>query len=275
MGNYKENKSKVNLGCDHSFHYSCLLQWNMAEPQSVNHQSCPLCRQDMGISDILSVTPVQQATAHPRPSWSQINELNSLHLSRFIRTEEEHGIQLTCRDCNHKLEECDSCCRFICICEYCNSDTSRYTNISARCPFDNDNEEDLEDGEINIMYCAKCFEERDEIVMDYLNDDHGDIDYFDNPDMYEIYEKYYKDKSSQDNSHVYESGYPSYTFPEFIEYCREMYARELPTFEIIDDIDHDESINIIEENNSVNIINTIVNIDADVEELNRNYVNLE
>ena len=76
------------------------------------------------------------------------------------------------------------------------------------------------------MYCAKCFEDRDDVVMDYLNDDHGDIDYFDNQDMYEIYEKYYKDKSSRDNSQVYESGYPKYTYEEFVDYAREMYARE-------------------------------------------------
>lgn len=280
MGDYSENKSKVSLGCNHSFHYSCLLQWNIAEPQSANHQSCPLCRHDLGVTEILSAAPVQPTTAHPRPSWTSINELNSLHLNHFLRTEQEHGIQLTCRDCNHKLEECDSCCRFICNCEYCNSDTNRYSNISARCPFDDDRADlDVEEGEVNIMYCAKCFEERDTIVLDYLNDDHGDIDYFNNFDMYQIYENYYKDKSSRDNTQVYDYGYPSYTFDEFIDYCQEMYAREsIPPYELIDEtienFDHDELIDIIQENSSINIINNLGSIDEDVNQLNRNYVTL-
>jgi len=271
MTDYKENKSKVNLGCQHSFHYSCLLQWNIGDPHSSNHQSCPLCRQDLGVADIVS--SVTHAVVRAQSRQNTLHLEQSIFASAYILlySEQQHGILLTCKDCNHDLEECEYCCRLICRCYYSHTDTYKYSSISARSPFDDNLEQILEEGEIPIMCCAKCFEERDVIVMDYLNDYHGDIDIFDNFDLYEIYYKYYKDKSVNDNSYVYQAGFPTYTWNEFNDYCHEMYSREVLAFdqELIDNIDDSTIIDIQEDID----INDVGNIDEVINEINILYMN--
>ena len=81
----------------------------------------------------------------------------------------------------------------------------------------------------------------------------------------------YKDKSMNDNSYVYQAGFPTYTWNEFNDYCHEMYSREVLAFdqELIDNIDDSTIIDIQEDID----INDVGNIDEVINEINILYMN--
>ena len=90
------------------------------------------------------------------------------------------------------------------------------------------NENELEEGEIPMIHCSQCFSNREETVLDFMMDDHGDIDIFQHERIHELYEEFFNDKSGRDNSQIY-ARYPKYTFEEFQTHMEEVFQSEMNT----------------------------------------------
>ena len=151
ISDFSKNKSKVTLDCGHEFHYKCLLQWNLQDSSSENHQRCPLCRTDLDIKDVID-NHIQQ-----QPSIVGHRQYNTPDISRIRMNETSIGLTFICRDCNSPLSDCDNCNKYICRCPFIVGQANKCIYHSARSPFDEESIEYLEDGEIPVMNCSKCF----------------------------------------------------------------------------------------------------------------------
>lgn len=236
ISDFSVNKSKVTLDCGHEFHYKCLLQWNLQDSSSENHQRCPLCRTDLDIKDVIDNHIQPQPSIVEDRQYSFVErQYNSQDISRIRMNEESLGLTFICSDCNSTLSNCENCTKYICRCQYIPGQANKYINHSARSPFDDDSIEHLEEGEIPVMNCAKCFESRDEQVLAYLMDDFGDYDIFTHPQIEYLFEEFYNDTSNDTSNDDLVSRHPimnddafrSYSWDEFTEYIRHIYQNEL------------------------------------------------
>ena len=79
----------------------------------------------------------------------------------------------------------------------------------------------------------------EEMVLDFMMDDHGDGDIFYHQTMIEFYENFFNDKSGRDNTQIY-ARYPKYTFDEFRDHMEQLFQDEMSSGDnIIDLIDED------------------------------------
>jgi hypothetical protein len=273
MGDFDAGDAQVRLGCDHQFHYACILQWNLASSDQ-NHQSCPLCRDDMEVSDIVANRP---RVAQPQTfTGTPIGNIRSHQVSEVVN--DQQGLELTCRDCNSQLNYCEMCGIYVCQCQYTHNDQnwSRRTIHSRPNPFGtSEDDQDLEEGEIPMVHCSHCFENREEFVLDFMMDDHGDIDVFYHERIQELYEEFFIDTSGNNNEELYRY-YPSYTFDEFRDHMserfqaelRDEFAMEAPIDEDLDDGEYSDYINDEEDQNArePNFINEPVQINLNNDE---------
>jgi hypothetical protein len=236
---FVEKDSKVTLGCSHTFHYGCLLQWNLASREA-NHKACPLCRENVGIDETL--TNIGASLIAP-PSLNERQIIPHDHVSPDdLILNPDHGLAVRCLDCDSDFYQCDGCGINICSCPF-SLDMRDWEGRRFHCPrnpFDEPvNEAELEEGEIPETYCCRCFVNREERVLDFMMDDHGDIDIFYHENMIEMYENFFNDKSGRDNTQIY-ARYPKYTFDEFKDHMEQIFQDEMSSGDnIIDLIDED------------------------------------
>ena len=57
-----KNRNKTILGCGHIFHFRCLSEWFCSKS---NHDSCPICRQDVNIDIDEDVVYDSDSDNHP------------------------------------------------------------------------------------------------------------------------------------------------------------------------------------------------------------------
>ena len=236
---FVEKDSKVTLGCSHTFHYGCLLQWNLASREA-NHKACPLCRENVGIDETL--TNIGASLMAP-PSLNERQIIPQDHVGpNELILNPDHGLAVRCLDCDSDFYQCDGCGINICSCQF-HFDMRNWEGRRFHCPrnpFDEPvNEAELEEGELPITYCCRCFVNREERVLDFMMDDHGDIDIFYHENMIEMYENFFNDKSGRNNTQIY-ARYPSYTFDEFRDHMEQLFQDEMSSGDnIIDLIDED------------------------------------
>lgn len=239
MVSFEEKDSKVTLGCSHTFHYACVLQWNLTS-SGENHKACPLCRENIGIDKTL--TNIKGSRITP-PSLNERQIIPHDHVSPDeLILNPEHGLAVRCLDCNSDFYQCDGCGINICECDF-QLDMRDWEARRFHCPrnpFDDPvNEAELEEGEIPITYCSRCFTNREDMVLDFMMDDHGDGDIFNHQTMIEFYENFFNDKSGRDNTQIYTS-YPKYTFDEFRDHMEQLFQDEMSSGDyLIDLIDED------------------------------------
>ena len=233
---FEEKDSKVTLGCSHTFHYGCILQWNLTS-QGDNHKACPLCRENVGIDEALTNINIAQ------PSLTQRQVIPQDHVGPDdLITNPDHGLSVRCLDCHSDFYQCDGCGINICSCPFQLDmrDWEGRRFHSPRNPFDEPiNEAELEEGELPITYCSRCFTNREDMVLDFMMDDHGDGDIFYHQTMIEFYENFFNDKSGRDNTQIY-ARYPKYTFDEFRDHMEQLFQDEMSSGDnFIDLIDDD------------------------------------
>ena len=146
-----QDQPKTVLACAHTFHYSCLMRWNL-QSRNLNHQSCPVCRDKIETclhtnshsNNQLSSEGEEGETGYDNDFTSEgtgndINENlnlnipyeqelseNSIGNIRFNLTEimsatgaVEAGVMINCRNCRcdlHRQNCCDMCGIYICEC---------------------------------------------------------------------------------------------------------------------------------------------------------------
>ena len=139
------------------------------------------------------------------------------------------------------------CGIYVCKCQYhVNDQRWNGRTMHARPnPFgSSEDNEDLEEGEIPMIHCSNCFENREEFVLDFMMDDHGDINIFYHDRIQELYEEFFIDTSGNDNTEIYQH-YRSFTFDEFQEHMTQRFEEELrnqfgPIDEILMTIDYND-----------------------------------
>ena len=102
-------REKVQLGCSHTFHYNCILQWNLTS-HGENHSSCPLCHKHIGLDENIRHN-------HILPQ-SQPQRENSAVTPGDIIENPSYGLSVRCVDCNSGFYSCDSCGIHICQCQF-------------------------------------------------------------------------------------------------------------------------------------------------------------
>ena len=228
---FEERDPIVKLGCSHSFHYGCLLKWNL-QSNGTNHNSCPLCRDNIGIEDTLASLPLGSQEEAPRiyPDDLIINP--------------EYGLSIRCSDCDSDFYQCETCHINVCECS-CQADMSIWGSRQFHAP---ENPfaapKVLEEGEIPSINCYGCFTRRNEIVLEFMMEDQGYGDIFEHPKMIEFYETFYNDKSGKNNTEIYIE-YPTLSFDEFRIHFENQFEEEM-NLRSIDDI-YDEVINLMDE----------------------------
>lgn len=228
MTPFDENNSKVSLGCSHTFHYSCILRWNL-QSESANHSSCPLCREEIDVDGALDSVRQHQHQHQHQHRTQQVRVDDIIH-------NPTHGLRVRCIDCNSEFNTCDCCGISVCACQF-QLDMRDWESRSFHCPANPFHEEytDLEEGEIPPITCYRCFVSREERVLDFMMDDHGDGDIFYHENMQEMYETYFNDNSGRDNTQIY-TQYPTYSFAEFREHMERLFQEEM-----------DNGINLLDE----------------------------
>ena len=251
MNDFESKDSRVFLGCYHSFHYSCILTWNL-QSSDTNHRSCPLCREHVG-------TDVEDTITQ---NFSRFRQEMSYEASRFLPIERrplgdvvnlEQGLTITCNSCHsHTLESCETCGIMVCDCQFTpNNQAWQARRFHApRNPF-TPSEDDLEEGEIPYVHCANCFVNREALVLDYMMDDHGDGDIFYHNHIQELFEHFFDDKSGRDNTEIYAS-YPIMTFEHFRSEIERVFQMEMEHRHTYDYNDDDNNEPPIENNQNDN-----------------------
>lgn len=231
MMDFQQGDSKVSLGCSHQFHYNCILTWNL-QSSDRNHRSCPLCREDMEVDDALEVidrNTLNQAQYLGQPVIGRTLDdgIDYLGAVNGLNANPNLGLQIRCEGCSRALYPCDCCGTPVCGCNY---DPERNYSNFVHCPqnpFDEPIDYDeLEEGELPEVYCSRCFEHREETVIDFMMDDHGDIYIFHHERMQELYERFYQDTSGRNNDEIYRH-FRSFTFEEFEDYMTELQHAEM------------------------------------------------
>ena len=134
---------------------------------------------------------------------------------------------ICCRDCQQPLIHCESCSTRVCGCAY-TDDNYNWANRQFHSPINpfadhnsisNYNIES--DDEPPMIHCSRCFENRDGLVLDFMMDDHGDLDPYDHEIVREYYENFYCNHSGREYP-ILTMDYPDYTdrFDDFCEYIR-------------------------------------------------------
>ena len=256
MNDYTTKSSKVALECSHEFHYKCLLKWNLQSTSQTNHKSCPMCRVDIGISDILDERGVDSTLISTQDPGYLTSQQRMRFENKTVReiSEIDQGLFICCRDCGDKLIPCciPECASQICNCEY-NEDDYRWGTREFYCPsnpyskIDHNFDPTRLFNENPVAHCSRCFENRDGIIFDYLDGVYNWEELLETNDKIEYYYNiFYKDTSENDNTSVYES-YPTFTYEEFKTYIHQGYLEI--THEYNDDITYinssgEEVINI-------------------------------
>ena len=298
-----ENDSITTLSCAHTYHYNCLLKWNL-QSDNINHQSCPSCRTDIGVaSDIANfrergsrlnrrsafanvdgIIPesaeddnVFEDTDDEMPELEPIDieeEINNIENSIYnfpntltndlvlspppsLPTTIDQGIVSICRDCNSRLTNCSLCSRLVCNCSYSlDLDSTVWSTRlyhSPHSPFGKlPNDSDIENfsqevldglvirdnshgggggGEVtpnNGCFCSKCFESRDNHVLNIL--ELPSVLYLsqrlESEQVKNLYSIFYVDTSEIINSDIYER-YPTFTWNEFKTYITDKFEQRL------------------------------------------------
>ena len=223
MNDYTIQKSKATLECGHEFHYQCLLKWNLQPCSQTNHKSCPMCRTDIGISEILNERDISSGVAAAQVATDQITHFEDKTVREI--SEIDQGLFICCRDCGDKLIPCctPECSSRICNCEYIENDY-RWGGREYYCPSNPYSKIEYTFdptrlfNENPVAHCSRCFENRDGIIFDYLSgvyDWEGLLETSDKIEAY--YHKFYSDTSGNDNTSLYDS-YPTYTYDKFKTY---------------------------------------------------------
>jgi hypothetical protein len=241
MNDYDTQKSKVSLECGHGFHYQCLLKWNLQSSSQTNHKSCPMCRTDIGISDILDESVVVAAAASQQPSPLQLQVAQSNNFEdKTVREISgiDQGLFICCRDCGDKLIPCCTplCSSHICNCEYKKRDY-RWETREFYCPSNPYSNIEYTFNptrlfnELPIAHCSRCFENRDGIIYDYLCGVYDWENLLEESEQIEAYYyKFYTDSSEHDNTELYES-YPTFTYDEFKTYISQGYSQMMHEYD--------------------------------------------
>lgn len=241
LQDFSENKNKVSLGCSHIFHYSCIFQWNLQPGIQTNHKSCPVCRDSIEIKDVITnfTNNIRSSARYDADSWgpppSTYEDHGRIEQSSVGEvTSIDQGLELRCRDCDSCLKDCSICSFKICSCEYEFND-HRWLTRQFYCPpnpfsdINSDNADNADNADTHS--CARCFENRDGIVLDFIMNIQSDEDVFTHPKVREFYDMFYKDTSTGyrlDTDVIYYR-YPIYTFNEFTDYISDLFIGEIET----------------------------------------------
>ena len=241
MNDYTKQKNKVALGCGHEFHYECLLKWNLQSTYQTNHKSCPMCRTDIGISEILDESGVEHIS-HVQETTPLTPQQRTRFENKTVQeiSDIDQGLFICCRDCGDKLIPCcmPECESQICNCEYIEGDY-RWGTREFYCPSNPYSKIEYNYNSTQLFnenppaHCSRCFENRDRIIFDYLDGVYNWEEILETSDKIEdYYYLFYRDTSENDNTSVYES-YPTFTYEEFKTYIHQGYM------EIIREYDDD------------------------------------
>ena len=181
--------SKATIECGHTFHYSCIFQWHQ------NHSTCPLCRDiDETVAEI-----------------NNQKEQTETNLIEDIVDNE--NLSVMCRGCNIEAYRCPDCYNLMC---YCDS-TNEY--FYGKNPFSNEN---------YVESCLKCFQTRDEHLVELIGDLVKTLDFneiFETFELEEIYDKYYFNKKYNGGSI---EGYQSFKdYEDFKSHARHIYEMSI------------------------------------------------
>ena len=241
MNDYTTQKSKAALECGHEFHYQCLLKWNLQPYSQTNHKSCPMCRTDIGISEILDERGVGTGVTAAQVVAHQSNHFEDKTVREI--SEIDQGLFICCRDCGDKLIPCctPECLSRICNCEYTEGDY-RWGTREFYCPanpyskIENNFDPTTLFNENPVAHCSRCFESRDGIVFGCLSGVYNWEEVLETSDkIEEYYHKFYTDTSentSNTSENTYENdntslhnSYPTYTYEEFKRYIHQGYLQ--------------------------------------------------
>jgi hypothetical protein len=186
--------NKVELDCSHKFHYSCLFKWNKY------HTNCPYCR-----SNINDINETENCSTN-----------ENLDINYFINHKDLYCIDINCKTCHSELRTCIYCDNSFCNCNYNRSYgiNNRITYINGCNPFEN---------EENKETCLECFSNKEELLTDLLYngefwEDNLESDIYDNEELLDIYNKFYKNNSGIDyyeDTNLSVNFYTNYTITEF------------------------------------------------------------
>lgn len=211
----KDNESLTTLSCTHSYHYTCLFQWN-TQSNSSNHQGCPICRDDIGVSQFVNSSAEYTDT----DTDNEMPDLISMPLFS-LDSASDHGIIPFCIDCYNELEKCEICNEFLCNCLFDleSNDWNNRIYHSPENPFGG-----IDGDEPNHKYCSQCFKMRNRLIFNLLEEslrlDNIDLtirERLQNDNIRKIFEIFFRDTSDNDNSSLY-SSYPQYNWNSFLDY---------------------------------------------------------
>lgn len=233
LSNFIENKHKVTLGCSHIFHYSCLLRWSLQPEIQTNYHSCPVCRDSIGTKEIIDT--LSEHYIYQRDSWGAPhinNNTGRMDLSTISEiTSIDQGLEVICKDCHHSLQNCSVCSFKTCHCEYTFND-HRWITRQFYCPSNPFSNISVIQTDNGIPHsCARCFENRDGIILEFIMNTHTDHDIFEEPRIIDLFNIFYIDSSSNNREMFDElyDRYPTYEYDDFKEYIIDIFVGEVAT----------------------------------------------
>jgi hypothetical protein len=296
-----ETDSSTTLACTHTYHYSCLLKWNLQSDRT-NHQSCPSCRVDIGVGSevasfrgrgsrlnrrrsalvdvesdtlgFLSMDEVSEDTDDEMPELEPIgvyevlnnieNSIPTLPIithpapvlpSSSMPTATDQGLVTMCKDCNSCLKNCNICNKFVCNCSYSpdspiwrtrlyhvphspfgglptSTDIAHFPVESRRNMNISETSEGLENN--NECFCSKCFERRDELVLNMIDlpSPLTLAQRLEDDSVKHLFSVFYIDTGEVTDVTFYER-FPTFTWDEFKVYIEE-YFRNRRVVTIVD-----------------------------------------
>jgi len=205
------NKNKVTLECGHSFHYSCLFNWNKQKT------SCPYCRGN--IDDIEPSTPELEQPNMVVPVYE-------LNLGYLVNTSESMGLNVCCKNCDKSLKHCKFCSNAYCDCPTERDYDDGTVTINAINPFEKDYS--------SSNSCSECFMNRHDLLTELVLsgefwEDNLEYDIHNNEDLIEIYYTFFKNSSTTDyiNEGFCENIFKDYSSKEFKDYVESIISQTL------------------------------------------------
>ena len=192
------------------------------EYTGTNSGRCPLCRNNLGIDSIIKEHNTETIDNESYDWAYSNNSFDTVAINAsLVQNEILHGVTLRCNECLSRFDDCELCCKLICSCSYNPETVNKYPDHSPRCPFDTLDRD-------SPKICSKCLHDRDEFVLDFMNDDHGELSYdiFSHERMHELYTLLYKDKTDRNPNGIVSNELISMSWSEFTNYAQEIYDQE-------------------------------------------------
>ena len=169
-----------------------------------DHNTCPVCRTEQNID--------------------YVEENNTTRIKKIFNELKLDSLIPICEDCGKNIDICEDCNEHMCHCRF------NHTYFKGGNPYSKD-----------IMdTCLKCFENREENLLDKLlelnNEIYDDYNLFDINIIQDMYDKYYLNKTDRE----YQNYISFEKYEDFVEYSKQLMEEEM------DDYSEDEYELILE-----------------------------